>query len=93
MFESSSADIETIPATGLIDQLIFLAHFFGKRADRVQLLADTPIVDDRISEAQIHECASRAGLALTRSESGLREFKDAELPVLLKHTHGDSKGR
>ena len=90
MFESSSADIETIPATGLIDQLIFLAHFFGKRADRVQLLADTPIVDDRISEPQIHECAARAGLALTRSESGLREFKDSELPVLLTSPGGQS---
>lgn len=90
MSESSPANIETIPATGFIDQLIFLAHFFGKRADRVQLLADTPIVDDRISEAHIHECAARAGLALTRSESGLRDFKNSELPVLLTSPGGQS---
>jgi ATP-binding cassette, subfamily C, bacterial LapB len=68
---------------GVIDQLVFLAHFFGKRADPVQLLADTPVVDGRISDTHIKECAHRGGLALSGTKKSVAEFKPSELPALI----------
>ena len=55
MRETPSSTLGEALVDGVIDQLMFLAHFFGKRADPTQLLADTPVMDGRISEAHIHE--------------------------------------
>ena len=71
------------PVDGIIDQLMFLAHFFGKRADPAQLLADTPVVDGRIGEAHIRECAQRGGLSLSRSAKTPDTFRPSELPALI----------
>ena len=69
MRETPSSPPNEASIDGVIDQLLFLAHFFGKRADPVQLLADTPVMNGRISEAQILECAQRGGLALRRASA------------------------
>ena len=66
MRETPSSHPGEASVDGVIDQLLFLAHFFGRRADAVQLLADTPITGGRISEAHIFECAQRGGLSLSR---------------------------
>ena len=75
MRETSSSPPGSASVDGVIDQLLFLAHFFGKRADPMQLLADTPVVDGRIGEAQIVECAQRGGLSLSRAKRALAGFK------------------
>lgn len=86
-------DLNPIPdgaaCDAVVDQLIFLAHFFGKRADREQLLADIPVADGRLNEAQLNECAARGGLSLTRSGRALEEAKASELPILLISDSGD----
>lgn len=71
------------PVDGVIDQLMFLAHFFGKRADPVQLLADTPIESGRIRESHIHECAQRGSLQLSRTDKQPEAFRPSELPALI----------
>ena len=73
----------------VIDQLMFLAHFFGKRADPIQLLADTPVTDGHISEAQILECARRGGLNLSRARKPVEAFKASELPALVLDGGGE----
>jgi len=81
--------LESAPAAGIIAQLAFLVRFFGKSADHEQLLADTPVIDGRIAERQIHECARRGGLSLSRAKKALAEFKPSELPALLIPEDGE----
>jgi len=88
MRETPSSPPNEASIDGVIDQLLFLAHFFGKRADPVQLLADTPVMNGRISEAQILECAQRGGLALSRAKKKVAEFKPSELPALAMSKDG-----
>ena len=83
MRETPSSHPGEASVDGVIDQLLFLAHFFGRRADAVQLLADTPITGGRISEAHIFECAQRGGLSLSRAKKGVADFKASELPALV----------
>ena len=90
MRETSSSPPGSASVDGVIDQLLFLAHFFGKRADPMQLLADTPVVDGRIGEAQIVECAQRGGLSLSRAKKALAGFKPSELPALVFDADGDA---
>lgn len=79
-----------VPVDGVIDQLTFLAHFFGRRADHTQLLADTPVTQGRISEAHVHECARRGGLSLSRSAKTPEAFKASELPALILVEDGEA---
>lgn len=88
MRETPSSHPGEASVDGVIDQLLFLAHFFGKRADPVQLLADTPVTDGRITEAQILECAQRGGLSLSRAKKGVADFKASELPALVFAAEG-----
>ncbi len=88
MRESPSSTPGAASVDGVIDQLQFLAHFFGKRADPMQLLADTPVVDGCITEAQMQECARRGGLALSRAKKGVPEFKPSELPAMVFSAEG-----
>ena len=88
MRESPSSTPGAASVDGVIDQLQFLAHFFGKRADPMQLLADTPVVDGCITEAQMHECARRGGLSLSRAKKGVPEFKPSELPAMVFSAEG-----
>jgi ATP-binding cassette subfamily C protein LapB len=81
--------LDSGPAAGIIEQLLFLTRFFGKSIERDQLLADTPIVDGRVAEHQIHECARRGGLTLSRAKKPLGEFKASELPALILSPHGE----
>ena len=78
MREKSPSTNGEASVDGVIDQLVFLAHFFGKRADPVQLLADTPVVAGQISETHIRECAHRGGLALSRAKKNVTAFKPSE---------------
>ncbi|WP_374477226.1 type I secretion system permease/ATPase [Zoogloea sp.] len=89
MRETPSSAPGEASVDGVIDQLMFLAHFFGKRADPAQLLADTPVMDGRISEAHIHECAQRGGLSLSRSSKTPADFRPSELPALIVVEGGD----
>lgn len=89
MRETPSSALGEALVDGVIDQLMFLAHFFGKRADPTQLLADTPVMDGRISEAHIHECAQRGGLSLSRSSKTPADFRPSELPALIVVEGGD----
>ena len=89
MRETPSSTLGEALVDGVIDQLMFLAHFFGKRADPTQLLADTPVMDGRISEAHIHECAQRGGLSLSRSSKTPADFRPSELPALIVVEGGD----
>ncbi|WP_347250249.1 type I secretion system permease/ATPase [Zoogloea sp.] len=89
MRETPSSTLGEALVDGVIDQLMFLAHFFGKRADPAQLLADTPVADGRIGEAHIHECAQRGGLSLSRSAKTPEKFKPSELPAMIVVDGGD----
>jgi ATP-binding cassette subfamily C protein LapB len=89
MRETPSSTPGEAPVDGIIDQLMFLAHFFGKRADPAQLLADTPVVDGCIGEAHIRECAQRGGLSLSRSTKTPDAFRPSELPALIIVKGGD----
>lgn len=89
MRETPSSTPGEAPVDGIIDQLMFLAHFFGKRADPTQLLADTPVVNGHISEAHIRECAQRGGLSLSRSTKTPEAFRPSELPALIVVEGGD----
>jgi len=89
MRETPSSTPGEAPVDGIIDQLMFLAHFFGKRADPAQLLADTPVVNGHIGEAHIRECAHRGGLSLSRSAKTPEAFRPSELPALIIVEGGD----
>ena len=88
MRETPSSSPGAASVDGVIDQLQFLAHFFGKRADPMQLLADTPVVDGCITEPQILECARRGGLNLSRAKKRVADFKPSELPALVFAAEG-----
>ena len=74
----------------VLDSLLFLARHHGRQLEGQQLTAGIPLENGRITENELHECAARAGLAVTPSELRAEQVKASMLPALIVCENGDA---
>lgn len=78
------------PADAVLDRLLFLAHYFNRSVDAEHLVGSTPLPEGRITEAELTECAARAGLAITPAAMDPAQIKASMLPALIVGDDGDA---
>lgn len=80
----------TQPADAVLDRLLFLAHYFNRGVDAEHLVGGIPLTEGRITEAELGECAGRAGLAVTAAKIDPEQVKASMLPALIIGDEGDA---
>ncbi len=66
----------------ILSQLEFLSEYFGKAVEPSQITSNVPLPDGRITERELEECATRAGLEVAECDRPIRALKRTMLPVL-----------
>lgn len=77
-------------ADAVLDRLLFLACYHGRSLDAQQLTGGVPLPEGRVTEAELAECANRAGLAVTPSQIPAGQVKSSMLPGLIVSEGGDA---
>ena len=77
-------------ADAVLDRLLFLARYHGRSIDAEQLTGGVPLPEGRVTEAELAECANRAGLAVTPSQIPAGQVKSSMLPGLIVSAGGDA---
>lgn len=80
----------TQPADAVLDRLLFLAHYFNRGVDAEHLVGGIPLPEGRVTEAELGECAGRAGLAITAAKVDPAQVKASMLPALIIGDEGDA---
>lgn len=78
------------PADAVLDRLLFLARYYGRGLDAQQLTGGVPLPQGRVTEAELAECASHAGLAVTPAQVSPERIKASMLPALVVSEAGDA---
>lgn len=66
----------------VLSQLAFLSEYFGKAVEPSQITSNVPLPEGRITQQELEECATRAGLEISECERPIRALKRTMLPVL-----------
>lgn len=74
----------------VLDQLVFLAKFFGKSANPQQMVGSIPLPQGRVTIAELDECSRRAGMSLQTLEIKPEAVKASMLPALLTTAEGEA---
>ncbi|MCK5829037.1 MAG: type I secretion system permease/ATPase [Methylococcales bacterium] len=75
----------------LLDRLLFMAKYYGRKVSADQIINDTPLPEGRITHVEIEECAARAGLAITKfDQTNLRKSKSSMFPAIVETIDGFS---
>lgn len=74
----------------ILDQLVFLAKFFGKAVGPQQILGSTPLAQGVVTTAELAECSQRAGLSMQAMDLKPADLKASMLPALLVSAGGRS---
>lgn len=78
------------PVDAVLDRLLFLARYHGRAIDAQQLTGGVPLPEGRVTAAELPECASRAGLAVTPAMLPPEQVKASMLPALIVGDDGDA---
>ena len=66
----------------ILSQLEFLSDYFGKAVEPDRITSNVPLPDGRVTERELEECATRAGLEVAECDRPIRSLKRTMLPVL-----------
>lgn len=90
-FSSDGSDFEASSGyDALLESILFLARFFGRSVEADQIVGDVPLPSGRITEAELTECAGRAGLAITPANVPIQRIKSSMLPAIVVSPLGDA---
>jgi len=90
MSETSNPLSGQRPADPVLDRLLFLARYHGRPLAPEQLTAGIPLSEGRVTAAELAECASRAGLAVTLADLPPEAIKSSMLPALIVGEDGNA---
>ena len=66
----------------ILNQLEFLSNYFGKAVEPDRITSNVPLPEGRVTEQELSECATRAGLEVAECDRPIRSLKRTMLPVL-----------
>ncbi|MGF1548904.1 MAG: type I secretion system permease/ATPase [Thiotrichales bacterium] len=76
------------PRDSLLDQILFLARFFGKPVEPQVIIGGVPLTDGLLTENELEECTTRAGLAATVTFESPERLTPTMFPALVLATGG-----